>query len=403
VAVVASVPSVNVNFSIVVTSAAEEAAIASKMDSIVAVDFKPIASIVGVTIVKNAALTGTFSTPATPVSAPAKTPVVAGTSIVQTVVVYAAGYTLATLNKTALEEGLATECLGLPLANISVTAVTTGTLYQSGATKDAAVNVTLQITVPNSATAVMVDNKMAACTSANLAKYAPLAGLVDFYAFGMAAAAPGSAPIVAPSPTPATAPIAAAVTNTVTSVVMLSGYTPTTFVAATYASAIAKMLSVPVTAVKINGQPTLTGSPPALAVNTTISATTPVAATAITSTLKSLSTSPTLLAQLKTDGLSSIVSAGATEPVQAKASSGASAVPDLKVSSRLFTAGVVALSVLSGSSLVVCLIVAALPKEGSGVPAGYVRMGAGHGFDDSSHASRGGGFKQGYASSTMRR
>ena len=62
-------------------------------------------------------------------------------------------------------------------------------------------------------------------------------------------------------------------------------------------------------------------------------------------------------AQLKADGLSGLVGASASDPVLS--SNNAGAVPQIAVSSRLFTAGVVALSVLSGSSLIVCLIIAA--------------------------------------------
>jgi hypothetical protein len=101
--------------------------------------------------------------------------------------------------------------------------------------------------------------------------------------------------------------------------------------------------------------------------------------------------------------MSSITGAGATGiTATSTGSSGTASVPELKVSSRLFTAGVVALSVLSGSSLIACIIIAAMPKEGAGVPAGYARLGAGHGFDDG-YAMRGGYAHKGYAASAMRR
>ena len=407
----ASVPSVNVVVTVAAPTAAVEAAIASKLDAIVATDFKSIAAVADVSIVKPAALTGTASTPATPATAPPKAPTPAGAAIVQTFVTYAAGYTVATLNKTALEEGIALECLGIPLANVTVTTVTTGALYESGSTKDSAVNATVQVTVGSSAEATLVDNKMAVCTATDLKKFASLSALLDFSTLVSAMATPGSSPIVAPSPTPAAPATSAVVTHLVTSIITVTGYTPSTFVTATFQSAIAKMASVPTTAVTINGTPKaitsrrhlLSSSTPSLAVNTSISATSAASAATVASTLNALATSPTLVAQLKVDGLSAIIGASATatttSPVGASTTT---SVPQLKVSSRLFTAGVVALSVLSGSSLIACIIIAAMPKEGAGVPAGYARLGAGHGFDDS-HAMRGGYANKGYAASAMRR
>lgn len=406
VVVEASVPSVNVVVTVTAPTVAVEAAIASKLDAIVATDFKSIAAVEGVSIVKNAALTGTASIPATPATAPPKAPTPAGTAIVQTFVTYAAGYTMATLNKTALEDAIAVQCLGIPLANVTVTTVTTGALYESGSTKESAVNATVQVTVGSSAAATLVDNKMAACTATDLKKVAALSALLDFSTLSPAAATPGSAPITAPSPTPAAPPTTAAVTDMVSGNIILAGYSPSTFSLAAYQSAIAKMLGVPVSAVKINGTPTAvtsSSSAPSISVNTTIGFTSAAAAAAAQATLASLATSPTLLAQLKTDGMSSITGAGATGiTATSTGSSGTASVPELKVSSRLFTAGVVALSVLSGSSLIACIIIAALPKEGAGVPAGYARLGAGHGFDDS-YATRGGYAQKGYAASAMRR
>jgi hypothetical protein len=406
VVVDASVPSVNVVVTVAAATAAAETAIASKLDAIVATDFKSIAAVSDVSIVKNAALTGTASTPATPAAAPAKAPTPAGVAIVQTFVTYAAGYTMATLNKTALEEAIAVQCLGIPLANVTVTTVTTGALYESGSTKESAVNATVLVTVGSSAAATLMDNKMTACTATDLKKVAALSALLDFSTLSPAAATPGSAPITAPSPTPAAPPTTAAVTDVVSGSIILAGYSPSTFSIAAYQSAIAKMLGVPVSAVKINGTPTAvasSSSAPSISVDTTIDFTSASAAAAAQSTLASLATSPTLLAQLKTAGMSSITGASAAGITSTSAGgSGATSVPELKVSSRLFTAGVVALSVLSGSSLIACIIIAALPKEGAGVPAGYARLGAGHGFDDS-HAMRGGYAKKGYAASTMRR
>lgn len=410
VVVDASVPSVNVVVTVAVPTAAAETAIASKLDAIVLTDFKSIAAVSAVSIVKPAALTGTASTPATPAAAPPKAPTPAGAAIVQTFVTYAAGYTLATLNKTALEEGIALECLGIPLANVTVTAVTTGALYESSSTKEAAVNATVQVTVGSSAEATLVDNKMTVCTATDLKKFAGLSAILDFSTFGSAMSTPGSAPIVAPSPTPAAPATTAVVTHLVSSIISITGYTPSTFVTATFQSAVAKMANVPTTAVTVNGTPKvvtsrrhlLSSSTPSLEVNTSISVTSAAAAATVASTLNTLATSPTLVAQLKVDGLSDIIGASATGLTTTPTGASATSVPELKVSSRLFTAGVVALSVLSGASLIACIIIAALPKEGAGVPAGYARLGAGHGFDDS-HAMRGGYAHKGYAASAMRR
>jgi hypothetical protein len=417
----ASVPSVNVNFTVAAPSAAAEAAIAAKMDAIVVTDFKTIPAVVSVSIVKPAALTGTASTPATPASAPPKAPIAAGSSFVQDVVVYVAGYTTATLNNTALEEGIALECLSIPLANVTVKQVTLGAIYQSGATKVAGLNVSVQLTVASSAAASLVDNKLMDCTTTDLKKFAALSQIVDFYAFDVAAVNSASAPVVAPTPKPATPPAATPPAKKVTSVITVVGYTPSTFVASTFQGAIGKMLNVPASDVTINEAPKvattsrrrlMSSSTPALAVNTSIAVADAATATTAASTLSSLSTSTELVAQLKADGLSAIIGAAATAATvsDASSSSGGSSTagadadiapgPQIKVSSRLFTAGVVALSVLSGASLLVCFIVAAMPKGGEGVSGGYARLGAYE--TDASHMARMGAFK-GYSNAAMRR
>lgn len=416
----ASVPSVNVNFTVVASSAAVEAAIAAKVDALVLADFKTIPAVVGVSLVKPATLSGTASTPATPASAPPKAPIAAGSSFVQDVVVYVAGYTTATLNNTALEEGIALECLSIPLANVTVKQVTTGDIYQSGATKVAGLNVSVQLTVASSAAASLVDNKLMDCTPTDLKKFAALSQIVDFYAFDIAAVNSASAPVVAPTPKPATPPAATPPTKQVTSVITVVGYTPSTFVAATFQGAIGKMLNVPASDVTINEAPKvattsrrrlMSSSTPALAVNTSIAVADAATATTAASTLSSLGTSTELVAQLKADGLSAIIGATATAATVSDAAGGSGSSttggdadiapgPQIKVSSRLFTAGVVALSVLSGTSLLVCFVVAAMPKGGEGVPAGYARLGAYE--TDANHMTRVGAFK-GYSNAAMRR
>jgi len=66
----------------------------------------------------------------------------------------------------------------------------------------------------------------------------------------------------------------------------------------------------------------------------------------------------------------------ADKPPPPGASTLTTTVPTIAVSKRLFNAGVIVLSVLSGSSLLVCLIIFAMPQRGEGANTGYARLGA---------------------------
>jgi hypothetical protein len=116
----------------------------------------------------------------------------------------------------------------------------------------------------------------------------------------------------------------------------------------------------------------LSSSTPSIAVNVTVAATSVSQANALTTSLTTMSA-----AQLKSDGLTDILSVAATTPVVVATGvvSGTTVVPTIAVSKRLFNAGVIALSVLSGSSLLVCLtrmiIIFAMPQGGQGAESGY--------------------------------